>query len=97
MDHLGVEVETTGEVNAATGRLSKLGLFTQVENDTSCCYALQDKVWAHGPGAESWEVYTVKADAPQASVIHTLDEPESSACGCDTPAAIDGEKLSACC
>jgi catechol 2,3-dioxygenase-like lactoylglutathione lyase family enzyme len=43
MDHLGVEVETTGEVNAATGRLSELGLFTQVENDTSCCYALQTR------------------------------------------------------
>ncbi|MFN2478393.1 MAG: ArsI/CadI family heavy metal resistance metalloenzyme, partial [Pseudonocardiaceae bacterium] len=72
MDHLGVEVESTEEVNAATGRLSELGLFTQVENDTTCCYALQDKVWVHGPGAEPWEVYTVKADAPEASVIHTL-------------------------
>jgi catechol 2,3-dioxygenase-like lactoylglutathione lyase family enzyme len=63
MDHLGVEVETTGEVDAATARLSELGLFTQVENDTTCCYALQDKVWVHGPGAEPWEVYTVKDDS----------------------------------
>jgi catechol 2,3-dioxygenase-like lactoylglutathione lyase family enzyme len=97
MDHLGVEVESTGEVNAATGRLSELGLFTQVENDTSCCYAVQDKVWVHGPGAEPWEVYTVKADAPEAGVIHTLDEPKSGACGCGTPATTDGEKLPACC
>ncbi len=63
MDHLGVEVETTEEVNAATARLGELGLFTLVENDTTCCYALQDKVWVHGPGAEPWEVYAVKADA----------------------------------
>jgi catechol 2,3-dioxygenase-like lactoylglutathione lyase family enzyme len=97
MDRLGVEVETTGEVNAATGRLSELGLFTQVENDTSCCYALQDKVWVHGPGAEAWEVYTVKADAPRASVIHTRDRPDSAGCGCGTPANSDGEQLSACC
>src|SRR4051794_13958677 len=48
MDHLGVEVETTEEVREATGRLSELGLFTQVEDDTTCCYALQDKVWVHG-------------------------------------------------
>lgn len=82
MDHLGVEVATTDEVKATTERLSELGLFTQVKNDTSCCYALQDKVWVPGPGAELWEVYTVKADAPQASVIHTLDEPEPRACGC---------------
>ncbi|HEX5142604.1 MAG TPA: ArsI/CadI family heavy metal resistance metalloenzyme [Mycobacterium sp.] len=63
MDHLGVEVDTSEEVTAATTRLSELGLFTQVENDTTCCYARQDKVWVHGPGAEPWEVYTVKDDS----------------------------------
>ena len=63
MDHLGVEVETTGEVDSATERLSELGLFTQVEDDTTCCYARQDKVWVHGPGNEPWEVYTVKEDS----------------------------------
>lgn len=63
LDHLGVEVESTGQVNEATERLSALGLFTDVENDTTCCYAVQDKVWVHGPGKEPWEVYVVKADA----------------------------------
>ncbi|WP_338780776.1 ArsI/CadI family heavy metal resistance metalloenzyme [Streptomyces sp. DG1A-41] len=63
MDHLGVEVETTGAVHAATARLGEAGLATDVENDTTCCYALQDKVWVHGPGREPWEVYVVKADA----------------------------------
>ncbi|WP_371782509.1 ArsI/CadI family heavy metal resistance metalloenzyme [Streptosporangium subroseum] len=63
LDHLGVEVESTEEVTAATGRLMEAGLATFEENDTSCCYALQDKVWVHGPGREPWEVYVVKADA----------------------------------
>ncbi|MGK5732246.1 ArsI/CadI family heavy metal resistance metalloenzyme [Streptomyces sp. URMC 124] len=63
LDHLGVEVETTGQVAAATERLKEAGLATFEENDTSCCYALQDKVWVHGPGREPWEVYVVKADA----------------------------------
>ena len=63
MDHLGVEVESTDEVNDATERLSTLGLFTQVEDDTTCCYARQDKVWVQGPGHEPWEVYTVKEDS----------------------------------
>ncbi len=65
MDHLGVEVTTTDEVNAATKRLTDAGLITLEENDTECCYALQDKVWVRGPGDERWEVYTVKADSPQ--------------------------------
>ncbi|GHH12393.1 ArsI/CadI family heavy metal resistance metalloenzyme [Streptomyces rubradiris] len=63
LDHLGVEVESAGQVTAATERLKDAGLATFEENDTSCCYALQDKVWVHGPGREPWEVYVVKADA----------------------------------
>jgi catechol 2,3-dioxygenase-like lactoylglutathione lyase family enzyme len=63
LDHLGVEVKTTDQVVAASTRLADLGLFIQVENDTTCCYARQDKVWVHGPGAEPWEVYTVKEDS----------------------------------
>jgi catechol 2,3-dioxygenase-like lactoylglutathione lyase family enzyme len=63
MDHLGVEVESTQEVDAATERFKTSGLATFEENDTTCCYAVQDKVWVHGPGAEPWEVYVVKADA----------------------------------
>ncbi|MFI2777987.1 ArsI/CadI family heavy metal resistance metalloenzyme [Streptomyces sp. ALB3] len=65
LDHLGVEVGSTDEVTAATTRLQEAGLATFEENDTSCCYALQDKVWVHGPGKEPWEVYVVKADAAQ--------------------------------
>jgi catechol 2,3-dioxygenase-like lactoylglutathione lyase family enzyme len=63
MDHLGVEVETTDLVAAATDRLADAGLATRVEDNTTCCYAVQDKVWVTGPGKEPWEVYTVTGDA----------------------------------
>ncbi|MFF0437462.1 ArsI/CadI family heavy metal resistance metalloenzyme [Streptomyces sp. NPDC004327] len=63
LDHLGVEVASTEDVTAATTRLKDSGLATFEENDTACCYALQDKVWVTGPGKEPWEVYVVKADA----------------------------------
>ncbi|MEU8135835.1 ArsI/CadI family heavy metal resistance metalloenzyme [Streptodolium elevatio] len=63
LDHLGIEVESTGQVGAATARLTSAGLATIEENDTACCYAVQDKTWVHGPGREPWEVYVVKADA----------------------------------
>ncbi|MFK4037136.1 ArsI/CadI family heavy metal resistance metalloenzyme [Nonomuraea wenchangensis] len=74
LDHLGVEVEDAAQVNAAAQRLKDAGLATFEENDTSCCYALQDKVWVHGPGAEPWEVYVVKGDAD------TLAKETDSAC-----------------
>lgn len=69
LDHLGVEVADTATVQAATQRLSHLGLFTQIEDDTTCCYATQDKVWVQGPGREPWEVYTVTDDEPIASTV----------------------------
>jgi catechol 2,3-dioxygenase-like lactoylglutathione lyase family enzyme len=75
MDHLGVEVDSTDEVNAATKRLTRAGLDTLTEDNTTCCYAVQDKVWIHGPGHEPWEVYAVKAD----SVTYGADGPAPSA------------------
>ena len=75
LDHLGVEVESSEAVDAATDRLSAAGLVTQEEADTTCCYALQDKVWVHGPGEEPWEVYVVKADADTLA-----QQPDSSCC-----------------
>ncbi|MER5755918.1 ArsI/CadI family heavy metal resistance metalloenzyme [Streptomyces sp. NPDC002088] len=95
MDHLGVEVETAEAVRAATTRLAEAGLTTDVENDTSCCYALQDKVWVHGPGQEPWEVYVVKADAD------TLARQQGSTC-CADPATVGADSkepaaLSSCC
>ena len=62
LNHLGVEVETTAEVIAATARFAAAGVATTVEDEVACCYAVQDKVWVEGPGGEPWEVYTVLAD-----------------------------------
>ncbi|GLW06822.1 glyoxalase [Microtetraspora sp. NBRC 13810] len=81
MDHLGVEVEDGDQVTAATRRLKEAGLATFEENDTSCCYALQDKVWVTGPGAELWEVYVVKADADTLGKSATTDLAAPCVCG----------------
>jgi catechol 2,3-dioxygenase-like lactoylglutathione lyase family enzyme len=64
LNHLGIEVETTKEVQTATDRLETEGLGPRVENDTTCCYALQNKAWVNDPDDAPWEVYTVLADAP---------------------------------
>ena len=76
LNHLGVEVSSTDDVVAATKRLAAEGFATDVEEGTTCCYALQDKVWVTGPGGERWEVYTVLADAPDAPEL----EPTAAAC-----------------
>jgi len=64
LNHLGVEVASPDEVRAATQRLADEGLATEVQDATTCCYALQDKVWVNDPDGAPWEVSTVLADAP---------------------------------
>jgi len=63
LNHLGVEVESSEEVHAATLRLSGEGFAPDVQESTTCCYALQDKAWVNDPDGAPWEVYTVLADA----------------------------------
>lgn len=63
INHLGVEVESTDLVVAATERFQQLGMPTDIEEHTTCCFAVQDKVWVSGPDATRWEVYTVLDDA----------------------------------
>jgi hypothetical protein len=53
INHLGVEAGTTGDVTAAGTRLEAEGLETEPEPGTACCYAVQDKVWAHDPARGS--------------------------------------------
>jgi catechol 2,3-dioxygenase-like lactoylglutathione lyase family enzyme len=67
LNHLGIEVETPSEVATASVRLSGAGLATDVQMETTCCFAVQDKVWVHDPDGAPWEVYTVLADAPSES------------------------------
>ncbi|GHF41337.1 ArsI/CadI family heavy metal resistance metalloenzyme [Streptomyces griseosporeus] len=85
LDHLGVEVAGTEEVSAATTRLKEAGLATFEENDTSCCYALQDKVWVTGPGKEPWEVYVVKGDADTLEKAGTAPDACCGTTACCTP------------
>lgn len=61
LNHLGVEVVSTDEVAAHQARLTGEGVATVEENGT-CCFARQDKVWVDGPDG-SWEIYTVLEDS----------------------------------
>lgn len=84
LNHLGVEVPTTDEVTAAQVRLAEEGLATALEEETSCCYAVQDKVWVDGPGGEPWEIYTVLSDTEMPAGQLRSAAPGESAC-CSSP------------
>ncbi|MBV8085515.1 MAG: VOC family protein [Chloroflexi bacterium] len=63
LNHLGVEVFTQAEVVAEHQRLTSAGMTARVEDNVTCCYAVQDKFWVDGPDVTPWEVYTVLAPA----------------------------------
>ncbi|MEO5898684.1 MAG: ArsI/CadI family heavy metal resistance metalloenzyme [Ilumatobacteraceae bacterium] len=64
LNHVGVEVESTDEVAAVVARTQELGMEQEIQEQTSCCYAVQDKTWIKGP-ENDWEFYTVLGDAPE--------------------------------
>ena len=96
MNHLGVEVEDTEDVDAGANRLREAGLAAFDERDTTCCYALQDKVWVQDPHGAPWEIYTVKDDDP-ASPRDAFDRPvaELNDGACCTDQSVQGTRTSA--
>lgn len=81
LNHLGVEVFESEQVTAATDRLKAAGLVDRVEDQSTCCYATQSKVWAKDPDGARWEWYRVLQDSA------TFGQPVLPAAGGDTVAA----------
>lgn len=64
INHLGVEVADTDQVDAEQTRLHAAGFASIDERGTTCCYAKQDKFWIENtPNSERWEIYTVLEDS----------------------------------
>lgn len=100
--HFGVQVASTEDVIEARGKFEAAGLSTFTEENTSCCYAVQDKVWIEDPDGNSWEVFVVKGDAPvmkadtsNCCAPMTLPQtPEAKAVPCCSPkASVEGADL----
>jgi catechol 2,3-dioxygenase-like lactoylglutathione lyase family enzyme len=94
LNHLGIRVDDQADVDAASVRLRSAGLLDSEERDTVCCYARQDKVWAHDPSGVPWEIYTVLedvdavgvADACCAEAAAIATEEDASGRSCCDPA-----------
>jgi catechol 2,3-dioxygenase-like lactoylglutathione lyase family enzyme len=63
--HYGLVVEKTEDVEAAIARLTQAGYPVDIETDETCCYAVQNKVWATDPDGRRWETYFVVAETTE--------------------------------
>ena len=82
LSHLGIQVASSEEVHAMAKKWQEAGLITLDEEQTDCCYALQDKSWATDPDGNRWEVFVVLGDT-------SAKDLSTSAC-CVTPPTLVG-------
>ncbi|MFC5528247.1 ArsI/CadI family heavy metal resistance metalloenzyme [Cohnella yongneupensis] len=73
LNHLGFQVDNTEDVLAMGKRLRQSNLLLIDEMNTTCCYAVQDKVWVYDPDGNAWEIFYTKADSEFESAGETRD------------------------
>jgi catechol 2,3-dioxygenase-like lactoylglutathione lyase family enzyme len=61
--HYGIQVKSTEAIASAKARFESAGVPFQSEDESVCCYALQDKFWVADPDGNEWEVFVVLDDA----------------------------------
>ena len=80
LNHLGIQVGSTEAVKQAAERLKTEGLATFEEENTDCCYALQDKVWVTDPNGYRWEVFVVKVGDTSTAASPTAASSTDACC-----------------
>ena len=57
VNHLGFQVDSDAELDAAHVRLVAAGRRVTAEKNASCCYAVSDKYWVTDPAGVPWEAF----------------------------------------
>jgi catechol 2,3-dioxygenase-like lactoylglutathione lyase family enzyme len=63
VDHLGIQVETDGELRELAARLKAAGETTRDQEATTCCYAQSNKAWVDDPSGIRWETFFTFGEA----------------------------------
>lgn len=85
--HFGIQVQSTEAITEIAGRLARAGIAIEVEEQVTCCYAVQDKIWATDPDGNRWEVFVVidnlDAASPSGAPVNSETcDLSSGACAC---------------
>jgi catechol 2,3-dioxygenase-like lactoylglutathione lyase family enzyme len=98
LNHLGVEVETGAEVEAAEARLSSDGVETTGVDDTICCYAAKTETWVKDPDGAPWEFYVKTGDTEQMTNTILTDGVTAQCCAPGASDAAEADAVgSGCC
>ena len=93
LDHLGIQVETQGELQEVYGRLRQADRPVLDEGATTCCYAQSEKSWITDPQGVSWETFLTTGESTVYGDSADLGAIRTTAAVCCTPETPQG----ACC
>jgi len=82
VDHVGIQVESAGELQELAGRLKAAGESTRDQEGASCCYAKSDKSWVSDPSGLKWETFFTFGEATTygADDVPQIDAAPAAAC-----------------
>jgi hypothetical protein len=88
LDHLGLQLESTGELAAMTQALHSAGLAVTGQGETVCCYAQSDKGWVHDPQGIAWESFvTLGESTTYGAAASDTAGPAAQSSACCAPVA----------
>jgi catechol 2,3-dioxygenase-like lactoylglutathione lyase family enzyme len=83
IEHLGIQVESTDELEEVYGRLKAADRPVLEEGATTCCYAKSEKSWITDPDGVIWETFHTTGEATvygYSPALETLDGGQPSKC-----------------
>jgi catechol 2,3-dioxygenase-like lactoylglutathione lyase family enzyme len=80
VDHVGIQVESAGELADLAGRLKAAGETTRDQEGAACCYARSDKSWVSDPSGLKWETFFTFGEATTYGEDDVPDVAPKAAC-----------------
>jgi catechol 2,3-dioxygenase-like lactoylglutathione lyase family enzyme len=88
LDHLGIQVESKGELAEVYARLRNAGGSVLEQGRTTCCYAQSEKSWIDDPAGIAWETFFTTGESIDYGIGIEQDARVARAKACCAPEAV---------
>jgi catechol 2,3-dioxygenase-like lactoylglutathione lyase family enzyme len=85
IDHLGIQVESEGELRDVYSRLQAAGRPVLEQGATTCCYAKSEKSWVLDPQDVSWETFLTSGESTEYGDSRSIEFTSKSESACCAP------------
>lgn len=96
LDHLGIQVESSEELQALKAQAAQADMSMLDEGETTCCYARSDKYWVTDPQGIAWEQFHTLDNIPVFSQ-KSSESNQAQSPACCAPKATKTVASAGCC